>query len=72
MEYVSINPIQIEALDLSPAKKPHQLVAFRVLTSVHADRQVSAFFVGCKQLAVSVTDVLTTLTPIDTPDDIAV
>ena len=72
MEYVSINPMRIEALDLSPAKEPHQLVAFQVLTSVHANRQVCALVIGRKQPAVLVIDVLATLIFIDTPDDIAV
>ena len=63
--------MQIEALDLSPAKEPHQLVAFQVLTSICADRQVCALVVGRKQPAMLVIDVLATWIFIDTPNDIA-
>lgn len=72
MEYVSINPMRIEALDLSLTEEPHQLVAFEVLTSICADRQVCALVVGRKQFSMLVIDVLATLIFIDTPDDIAV
>jgi hypothetical protein len=71
MEYVSINPMQIEALDLSPAKEPHELVAFQVLTSACVDGQVRALVVGRKQPAMLVIDVLATLIFIDSSDDIA-
>ena len=71
MEYVSINPMQIEAMDLSPAEEPHELVSFQVFTSVRADRQVSAFVIGRKQPAMLVIDVLATLIFIDTPNYVA-
>jgi hypothetical protein len=71
MEYVSINPMRIEALDLSPAKESHQLVAFQVLTSACVYRQVCALVVCRKQLAVLVIYVLATLIFIDSPDNVA-
>ena len=63
--------MKIEAQDLSPAKEPHQLVAFQVLTSTYVDCQVCALVVGRKQSSMLVIDVLATLIFIDPPDDIA-
>ena len=63
--------MQMEALDKSPAKEPHQLVAFQVLTSARVDGQVRALVVGRKQLAMLIIDVLAILIFIDSPDDIA-
>ena|GEM_PF-5736556 len=63
--------MQIEALNLSPAKEPHQLVAFQVLASVRANCQVCAFVVCRKQSAMLVIYVLATLIFIDTPNYVA-
>ena len=63
--------MQMKALDKSPAKEPHQLVAFQVLTSACVDGQVCAFVVGRKQSSMLVIYVLATLIFIDPPDDIA-
>jgi hypothetical protein len=71
MKYVSINPIQIEALGISLAKEPHELIAFQLLTSTCIDRQVCALVVGRQQVAMFVIDILTTLIFISPSDDIA-
>jgi len=61
----------MEALDKSPGKEPHELIAFQVLASVRTDRQVCAFVVGRKQPAMLVIDVLATLIFSDTSNYVA-
>ncbi len=63
--------MQIEALYLSPAKEPHELVAFQVFTSIYANRQVCTLVVGRKQPAMLVIDVLATLILSYSPNDVA-
>lgn len=63
--------MHIEALDKSPAKETHLLIAFQVLTPICVARQVCALVVGRRQLAVLAIYVLATLIFINSPDDIA-